>query len=103
MKKIGTAEAAKHYDESLTITGKVAQVTIRPRVIFLNLDQTFPDAPFTAVIFSGHTNAFGDLPKLKGRDVELTGTVTNYQGKPEIVLTNAAQLKVVEPSTSDKK
>ena len=51
--KIGTAEADKYYDQVMIVTGRVAQVTIRPKVIFLNLDQPFPNSPFTVVMFPG--------------------------------------------------
>ena len=40
--KIGTGEAASHYDQEMIVTGKVAQVTIRPTVTFLNLDKPIP-------------------------------------------------------------
>ena len=40
--KIGTADAASYYDQTMIVTGKVAQVTIRPAVTFLNLDKSFP-------------------------------------------------------------
>ena len=58
--KIGTGEADKHYDQEMIVTGKVAQVTIRPKVTFLNLDKPFPNSPFTVVIFHGHSSFFGD-------------------------------------------
>jgi hypothetical protein len=52
--KIGTGEADQHYGREMIVTGRVAQVTIRPKVKFLNLDRRFPNSPFTVVIFSGH-------------------------------------------------
>lgn len=58
-KKVGASEADKHYDEYLTVTGKVAQVTIREKVVFLNLYETYPNSPFTGVIFTANTNQFG--------------------------------------------
>jgi DNA/RNA endonuclease YhcR with UshA esterase domain len=106
-KKIGTAEAIKHYDEELAVTGKVAQVTVRPTIVYLNLDKAFPDSPFTAVIFARSTNGFGDLSKLKGKDVEVNGKIAKYHDKPQIVLESTNQLKVIEakaaPETSEKK
>ncbi|MGA2788988.1 MAG: hypothetical protein ABSF60_15820, partial [Verrucomicrobiota bacterium] len=47
MLKISTVEADKHYDQEMIVTGRVVQVTIRPKVTFLNLDQPFPSSPFT--------------------------------------------------------
>jgi hypothetical protein len=54
--KIGALEAANYYDQTVIVTGKVAQVTIRPTVTFLNLDKPFPNSPFTVVIFHGHSS-----------------------------------------------
>ena len=98
-KKIGTAEAEKHYQETCIVTGKVAQVTIREKLVYLNLDKPYPDTPFTGVIFARATNQFGDLSKLKGKDVEIKGRVEDYKGKVQIVLTSTNQLKVVDQKT----
>jgi hypothetical protein len=101
--KIGAVVADQHYGENLIVTGKVVQVTIRPRAVFLNFDQPYPDSPFTGVIFSRSTNQFADLLSLKGASVEVSGMVTNYQNKPEIVLTNARQLTITAPGTEEQK
>ena len=93
--KIRAADAAEHYDQWMTVTGTVAQVTLRPSIVFINLDLPYPDSPFAAVIHSKDTNQFGNLKSLKGRPVEITGTVQDYHGKPEIVLTNSSQIFVL--------
>jgi hypothetical protein len=93
--KIGAAMAAQHYNENLVVTGLVAQVNFRSRLVFLNFDKPYPDSPFAGVIFSPFTNQFTNLPSLEGRIVEVTGMITNYRNKPEIVLTNAIQLTVL--------
>ncbi len=98
--KIGSADADKHYDEEMIVTGRVAQVTVRPAIVFINLDQPFPNSPFTAVIQSKYTNDFGDVNLLKGKSVEVQGKVKNYHDKPEIALESTNQLKVVEVSGS---
>jgi DNA/RNA endonuclease YhcR with UshA esterase domain len=92
--KIGASEADKYYDKEMIVTGKVAQVTIRPKVVFLNLDKPFPDSPFTLVIFSSSTNQFGDINSLDGKNVEAKGKIKNYHDRPEIILYNTNQLKV---------
>lgn len=102
-KRIGASEADKHYDETLTVTGKVAQVTIREKVVFLNLDETYPNSPFTGVIFTVNTNQFGDLKDLRDKDVEITGKIKEYRNRPEIVLVKSNQLKIVEkPAAMEK-
>ncbi len=93
--RISTAEADKHFDESAIVTGKVAQVTIRPKVVFLNLDKPHPDSPFTAVIFNQDTNGFGDLKSLEGKSVEISGKIKDFKDAPEIVLSSTNQLTIV--------
>ena len=94
--KIGTAEASKYYDETLVVTGKVVEVNVRPNITMLNLDQPFPGSPFTAVVFPENIGQFGDLRKLNNQSVEISGTVTEYRNKPEIILETPSQIKVVD-------
>jgi len=96
--KIGTTEADKHYDQEMIVTGRVAQVTIRPKVIFLNLDRPYPDSPFTVVIFPGEYLA--DVKALDGKAVEIKGKIKNYHDKPEIVLDSTNQLTVLGSTVS---
>jgi DNA/RNA endonuclease YhcR with UshA esterase domain len=79
----------------MIVTGKVAQVTSRPSVVFINLDQAGPQSPFTAVIFQDNLSSFGDVQSLQGKNVEISGFITEYHKKPEIVLDSASQIKVV--------
>lgn len=85
-----------HDEPSIRIVaGQVVQVTIRPKVVFLNLDQPHPNSPFTAVIFSKNTNGFGDLKALAGRQVEISGLLKEFKDKPELVITRTNQLTVI--------
>ena len=95
--KISAAQAEKHFQETLTVTGTVAQVTLRERIVYLNLDQPFPKAPLTGVIFARSTNQFGDLSQLQGKPVEITGRIDDHGGQLQIILNSTNQLKVVEP------
>jgi DNA/RNA endonuclease YhcR with UshA esterase domain len=94
--KIGTADADKYYDQTMIVTGKVVQVTIRPTVTFLNMDKAFPDSPFTAVIFHGHSSFYGDANALRGKSIEIKGKITKYREKPEIALDSTNQLTVFD-------
>ena len=71
--KIGAADATNHYDQEMVVTGKVAQVTIRPTRDILEPRQAFPDSPFTVVIFHGHSSFYGDANALKGKSIEISG------------------------------
>ena len=93
--KIGTAQAAKYYDETMVVTGKVVAVSQRPAITILDLDQAYPNSYFTAVVFAENTGKFGDLKKFANQNVEISGTIIEYRNKPEIILTSPAQIKVV--------
>ena len=94
--KIGTADADKFYNQTMIVTGRVAQVTIRPTVTFLNLDKVYPDSPFTVVIFHGHSSFYGDANALRGKSIEIKGKIVKYRDKPEIALDSTNQLTVFD-------
>jgi hypothetical protein len=93
--KIGTDDVTNYYGQEMIVTGTVAQVSIRPKIVLLNMDKPYPDSPFTLVIFASATNQFSDLKSLKGASVEATGIITNYHNRAEMVLKQAGQLKVI--------
>ena len=93
--KIGTLEATNYYDQTMIVTGKVVQVTIRPSVTFLNLDEKFPNSPFAVVIIHGKSSFYGDANALRGKSIEILGKIKNYKDKPEIVLDSTNQLTVL--------
>jgi hypothetical protein len=91
--KASVDEASKYYDEKLTVTGKVARVTVNPNITFIRFEQPAGAIPFTAVIFKEHAGQFGDVEKFNGQKLELMGTVTEYRGKPEMILESTNQVK----------
>ena len=93
---IGAVQAADYIGKQVTVTGVVAQVTVKPSITFLNFDQKFPNSPFTAIIRSRNTNEFENVSALKGKAVAVKGQVIDYQGKTEMELTKKSQLKVLE-------
>ena len=95
-KRISAIEAEKHYQETVVVTGKVAQVSIRPKLVYINLDKRNPESPLSCVIFARATNQFGDLKKLEGKQVEIKGMIEEYQDKPQIILNSSNQVKVIE-------
>jgi len=98
LKRISAAEVEKHYQETVIVTGKVAQVSIRLKLVYVNLDKKYPETPLSCVIFSRATNQFGDVKKLEGKQVEIKGRIEEYRDKAQIVLNSSNQLKVIEQS-----
>jgi len=94
--EIGTAQASEYYDEDMVVTGRVVDVSVRSTIAILDLDQSFPNTPMTAVIFDDNFGRFGDLQKYNGHNVEITGTITEYHDKPEMVLEFPRQIKITD-------
>jgi hypothetical protein len=59
----------------------------------LDLGKPHPNAIFTAVIYGENRTKFGaPETSLLGKRICVTGQISDYQGKPEIVLTDPSQL-----------
>jgi DNA/RNA endonuclease YhcR with UshA esterase domain len=102
-KKINTLEATNYIGKTMVVTGKVARVSVRPKITYIDLDEAYPKSPFNGIIFASATNQFPNIKELKGKNVELSGKIADYQGKPQIVLNKSNQLVVVEKKAEDTK
>jgi DNA/RNA endonuclease YhcR with UshA esterase domain len=95
--KLTAAEAKDHIGKRATVCGVVASANFAQRSrrspTFLNLDQPYPKHIFTAVIWLEDRPKFGQPEvALKGKKICVTGTIADYQNKPEIVLREKNQL-----------
>jgi DNA/RNA endonuclease YhcR with UshA esterase domain len=91
---IAPAEAMAHVGQSVTVEGAVSNVLIaRSGITLLDIGGRYPDNPFTAVIFTSDAGKFPDVKTLGGKAVDVSGSVKLYKGKPEIVVSDAAQIK----------
>ena len=61
---------------------------------FLDFCEDYRNCPFTSVIFSSDKGKFGDLGSLAGRQVEIRGPITAYQGRPEIIIHDPEQIQI---------
>lgn len=83
-------QASLHLDSYVTVCGKVAQVVNKGDHSFINFGATYPNQKFVLYITK---NKYGNLSYFSGKNVCATGTVINYNGKPEIV--NPTEIKVI--------
>jgi hypothetical protein len=93
-----TAEdAAKHVGENATVCGVVASAHYAARSAgqptFLNLDRSYPNQIFVAVVFGNDRTKFGEPERLQGKQVCVTGSIQLYRGTPEIILRDPRQLE----------
>lgn len=95
------AEARSKIGQEAVVAGTLSQVTRRERIWYLNLDGRHPTNAFTAVVFPRNFGSFTNLDPLVGRRIELTGKVTEYQGKPQMILERPSQLREADaPATT---
>ena len=88
-------EAGPHAGETGCVSGRVVRVfASRGGNTFLDFCEDYRDCPFTSVIFSSDKNKFGDLASLAGRQIEIRGLITEYQGRPEIIIRDPKQIRL---------
>jgi DNA/RNA endonuclease YhcR with UshA esterase domain len=98
--KIAAAEAKKHVGEEAIVTGTVAEINRIERLTRLNIDKPYPNQSMTLIIFSDKTNLFPEIDKFQGKKFEATGKITDYRGRPEIILSNTNQLRSADEQSS---
>ncbi|MFI5260714.1 MAG: phospholipase D-like domain-containing protein [Candidatus Paceibacteria bacterium] len=93
---IGTidyAEAAAHIGSLATVRGTLLDAhAATSGTVFLDFCKSYKTCPFSGVIFADDAKKFGDLSRYAGQTVTLTGKISSYQGKAEIVLSDPSQL-----------
>ena len=91
---IGANDAKAHVGQTVTIQAAITDVrTLRSGMTFIDVGGSYPDNNFAAVIFAPDAAKFPNIGALKGKTVAISGPVQLYQGKPEIILKSAEQLK----------
>ena len=90
-------DAKGHIGETATVCGVVASAEyegdVRSQPTLLDLGKSLPNAIFTAVIYGENRQKFGTPEtSLPGKRICVTGQISDYQGKPEIVLTDPSEL-----------
>jgi DNA/RNA endonuclease YhcR with UshA esterase domain len=90
-------QAAKHIGETVVVRGKVSQIVLSVNLTtHINFGGIYPNHVFTATIFKVKQTLFTGVRDYAGKDVQVQGVVHLYKGKPEIVLTERAQIRLAE-------
>lgn len=96
--KIGAKDAAKHIGDTVTISDKIysTKPIENTGMVLLDMGGSHPDQLLTIVIKGEDRSKFDSKPEeyYKGRNVKVTGVIINYNGKPEIIVSSPADLKV---------
>lgn len=93
---ISTGEASSHVGQYATVEGVVGEVkTSKGGTTFIDLDGHYPNEALSGVIFSSDTAAVGDISKLTGKKIDMSGTIQLYRGRPEIIVKSRGQIREV--------
>ena len=90
---IAYTDAPAHVGELASVRGTLHDAyTAASGTVFLDFCASYKTCPFSGVIFADDAKKFGDLTRYAGQTVTLTGKISSYQGKAEIVLSDPSQL-----------
>ena len=94
--KIEAKDAAKHMNETVMIYDKIADGKYfdTSETTLLNVGAPHPNETLTIVIKGDDRKKFETAPEtyFLNKKVCITGKIIDYKGKPEIMITDAAQL-----------
>ncbi|MBU6323599.1 hypothetical protein KGQ55_02845 [Patescibacteria group bacterium] len=86
-------QAPAHVGEYASVTGTVHDVyRSAGGTIFLDYCASYKTCPFAGVIFATDASKFPALDSYGGKKLTLTGTISSYQGRAEIVLSSPSQI-----------
>lgn len=95
---IPAKDAQKHLNETVTICDKIYSTKLieNSKMVLLDMGGSHPNQYLTIVIKGEDRSKFNDKPEeyYKGRNVCVTGKLIDYKGKPEIIVSEADQLKL---------
>jgi len=92
---VSAGSAHRHVGSVATVQGTLFGVyQSRKGNVFLNLDGSYPNQKFSAVIFNDYTYLF-DINRLRskvGSQILIRGRIKTYRGKPEIIIREKNQI-----------
>lgn len=94
---ISYQDAAKYYGKIKTVEGVIVATNNTGKVCFLNFHKDWKRY-FTGVIFASDFDKFPKNPEdyYLNRKVRITGLIKEYNGKPEIIIKNPAQIQIIK-------
>ncbi|HEX9106192.1 MAG TPA: hypothetical protein VF832_03170 [Longimicrobiales bacterium] len=101
--EVSTQQAASVKGKQATVCGEVASAHLAMRTggapTFINFDKPNPDQTFTALIWGIDRPKFPAPPEstfTAGKRVCVTGMVTDFKGKPEIVVHGPDEIRLAD-------
>ena len=96
--KIALQDLSKHAGEKVTVCAKVYGIKYLDRsgTTFINVGAAYPSSPLTIVIFKKDRSNFAKVPEqlYSNKNICVTGTLTQYKGKAEIIVSKPDAITV---------
>ena len=94
--RIGWLEAPEHVGEVVRVEGTIVGGRCLRRICFLNFHRDYK-RHLSLVIFEPVRDRFPAEPDAyyRGREVVVTGRITPYRGRPQILLSSADQIRIL--------
>jgi len=90
---VAFADASQHVGTTQCVSGTVLHVEHGAKgATFLTFCKDAKACPFTVVVLPVDVKKMGDIRQLEGRQIEIKGTIQDYNGHAEIVLRRTQQL-----------
>lgn len=90
---IDYTQASKYIGETASVRGAVIDVyTSHSGTTFFDYCVSYGACPFSAVIFASDKSKFGSLTSYQGKMITVSGTLTSYKGRAEMILTSPKQI-----------
>jgi hypothetical protein len=89
---ITAKDAAQNVGKSVSITSKVFGTKTFSEMILVNFGGEYPNQPLT-IVLRGEAKSLAD--KIDGKVIKVTGTISEYKGKPQIEVTDQKQITLV--------
>jgi DNA/RNA endonuclease YhcR with UshA esterase domain len=98
---IKDSEAILYVGKEVEVRGCVVCVTTSPLgTTFINFGGEYPNQAFAGFIAAGSTIAADQrLTMIQGKTISITGTIRLHDGKPEIDIVSADQIKGLDSQT----
>ena len=95
VEKISVADAEKYIGKKEMVCSMVYDVKELSHINFLDVGANFPNNPLTVVVFSRDKGNFKDgLEVYDNKNICVTGTIKEYKGKPEIIITGPKDISI---------
>ena len=86
-------DAPAHVGEYASVRGTLIDAyTSKSGTVFLDFCTNYKSCVFSGVIFADDVKKFGDLSRYVGETITLTGKISSYQDKAEIILSDPKQI-----------